>query len=68
MSLKNTIQYALTKVKYMFSEARIIPDAGLIIAGLILRSFGFDKRLINLLRHRRNIKTVTSLRLCSSES
>ena len=31
MSLKNTIQYALTKVKYMFSEARIIPDSGLII-------------------------------------
>ena len=45
MSLKNTIQYALTKVKYMFSEARIIPDAGLIIAGLILRSFGFDKKV-----------------------
>ena len=45
MSLKNTVQYALTKVKYMFSEARIIPDSGLIIAGLILRSFGFDKKV-----------------------
>ena len=50
MSLKNTIQYALTKVKYMFSEARIIPDSGLIIAGLILRSFGFDKKVDKLIK------------------
>lgn len=45
MSMKEKIQYALTKVKYIFSDARIIPDAGLLIPGIILESIGFDRKV-----------------------
>lgn len=45
MGLKGIVSYALTKIKYEFSRERIIPDAGLMIAGVILHAIGFDKKV-----------------------